>query len=132
MTTAASSAEEIRALCPRFHYAVELIGARWSGAIVRAVLDGRHRYSEIRAVIPSVSDTMLAQRLRALEAEGLLERRVATGAPGPLRAEYHLTEKGAALAPVIEALKAWAHEWVPDASLPDTKDIKNASCPSCT
>src|ERR1700712_5251810 len=124
-TTASSAAQEIRALCPRFHYAVELIGARWSGAILRAVLDGRHRYSEIKAVIPSVSDTMLAQRLRALEAEGLLERRVATGAAGPLRAEYHLTEKGAALAPVIEALQAWAHAWVPADPLPEIKDTKN-------
>jgi DNA-binding HxlR family transcriptional regulator len=125
---AATAAEQVQALCPRFHYAVELIGARWSGAILRAVLDGHHRYSDIKALIPSVSDTMLAQRLRALEAEGLLERRVATGAPGPLRAEYHLTEKGAALAPVIEALTAWAHEWVPVAdTLPDpTKDTKSS------
>jgi DNA-binding HxlR family transcriptional regulator len=130
--TVTTAADEVRALCPRFHYAVELIGARWSGAILRVVLDGGHRYSEIKAVIPSVSDTMLAQRLRALEAEGLLERRVATGTPGPLRAEYHLTAKGAALAPVIEALKAWAHDWVPADSLPDIKDTKNSACPSCT
>jgi DNA-binding HxlR family transcriptional regulator len=129
---AATAADQVQELCPRFHHAVELIGARWSGAILRVVLDGGHRYSEIKAVIPSVSDTMLAQRLRALEAEGLLERRVATGTPGPLRAEYHLTEKGAALAPVIEALKAWAHDWVPADSLPDIKDTKNSACPSCT
>ncbi|WP_272474169.1 winged helix-turn-helix transcriptional regulator [Baekduia alba] len=103
---------EVEAMCPRFHYAVELIGARWSGAILRAVLDGRHRYSDIKALIPSVSDTMLAQRLRWLEAEGLLERRPVAGS-GPLRADYHLTEKGTALAPVIEALKTWAHDWVP-------------------
>jgi DNA-binding HxlR family transcriptional regulator len=126
---AATAAEQVQALCPRFHYAVELIGARWSGAILRAVLDGQHRYSDIKALIPSVSDTMLAQRLRALEAEGLLERRVPTETSGPLRAEYHLTAKGAALAPVIEALKDWAHEWVPEAT---TKDTKNSQCPSCT
>jgi len=103
---------EVEAICPRFHHAVELIGARWSGAILGAVFAGGHRYSDIKAVIPSVSDTMLAQRLRALEAEGLLERRAVAGA-GPLRAEYHLTDKGAALAPVIDALKTWAHDWVP-------------------
>jgi DNA-binding HxlR family transcriptional regulator len=111
---------EVGAICPRFHYAVELVGARWSGAILRAVFDGCHRYSDIRAVIPSVSDTMLAQRLRWLESEGLLERRAVTD-HGPLRAEYHLTEKGQALAPVIDALKAWAHEWVPLAE--DTRQV---------
>jgi DNA-binding HxlR family transcriptional regulator len=103
---------EAEAICARFHYAVELVGARWSGAILRALFDGRHRYSDIKALIPSVSDTMLAQRLRWLEAEGLVERRVTVGA-GPVRAEYHLTAKGEALAPVIEALKDWAHAWLP-------------------
>jgi DNA-binding HxlR family transcriptional regulator len=102
---------EVEAMCPRFHYAVELVGARWSGAILRGLLDGRHRYSELKALIPSVSDTMLAQRLRELESGGLVERRVVTD--GPVRAEYHLTPKGEALAPVIEALKTWAHAWVP-------------------
>ena len=97
-------------MCPRYHYAVELIGARWSGAILRAVMDGRHRYAEIKAVIPGVSDTMLSQRLRWLQTEGVLVRTVRDSSP--VRVEYDLTEKGAALAPVVEALKAWAHEWV--------------------
>lgn len=97
-------------ICPRYHRAVELIGARWSGAILQTVLDGRHRYSEINHAIPGVSDTMLAQRLRWLQAEGVLERRVLDSAP--VHVEYHLTEKGAALAPVITALQVWAHEWL--------------------
>jgi DNA-binding HxlR family transcriptional regulator len=106
--------EPVAAMCPRYHYAVELIGARWSGAIVRAALEGRHRYAEIKAVIPGLSDTMLAQRLRELEREGVLERRVI--ASSPVHVEYALTPKGEALAPVIEALKAWSHEWVPIAN----------------
>jgi DNA-binding HxlR family transcriptional regulator len=113
--------DSVASICPRYHYAVELIGARWSGAILRAVMEGRHRYAEIKAVIPGVSDTMLSQRLRWLQAEGVLERRVQDSSP--VRVEYHLTAKGAALAPVVEALKAWAHAWVPEA-------IKDTECPS--
>jgi DNA-binding HxlR family transcriptional regulator len=111
---------DLEAICPRYHRAVELIGARWNGAIVRAVLDGRHRYADIKAVIPGVGDTMLAQRLKSLEAEDILERRVVPTAP--VRIEYHLTPKGAALAPAVEALKAWAHEW-----LPVPQELQNAS-----
>lgn len=107
-------------ICPRFHHAVELIGARWSGAILGALFDGRHRYADIRAAIPGLSDTMLAHRLRKLEAEGLLERRVV--ASTPVRVEYRLTEKGSALAPVIEALEAWAHKWVPAPASSPTKE----------
>jgi DNA-binding HxlR family transcriptional regulator len=103
--------DAFEAICPRYHYAVELIGARWSGAIVGALLDGRHRYADVKAVIPGLSDTMLAQRLRELEREELVERHVV--ASSPVRVEYHLTEKGQALAPVIDALKAWADAWIP-------------------
>jgi DNA-binding HxlR family transcriptional regulator len=102
---------DTRSICPRYHQAVELIGARWNGAIVRALLDGHHRYSDIKAVIPSVGDTMLAQRLKSLEAEDVVERCVHPTAP--VRIEYRLTPKGAALAPAVEALAAWAHEWLP-------------------
>ena len=103
--------DSVASVCPRYHYAAELIGARWCGAILRAVMDGRHRYADIKAVIPGVSDTMLSQRLRHLQQEGILERTVQDSSP--VRVEYRLTEKGAALAPVVEALTAWAHEWVP-------------------
>jgi DNA-binding HxlR family transcriptional regulator len=97
--------------CPRYHHAVELIGARWSGAILRALLEGHHRYAEVKAFIPGVSDTMLAQRLRALEREKLIERRVVPSSP--VRVEYHLTAKGKALSPVVRALETWAHKWIP-------------------
>lgn len=96
--------------CSRFHHAVELIGGRWTGPILQAILDGRYRYADIRATIPGLSDTMLTQRLRALEAEGLLERRVVPCSP--VRVEYHPTAKGRALAPVLETIADWALEWV--------------------
>jgi DNA-binding HxlR family transcriptional regulator len=93
-------------VCPRFHHAVELIGARWSGAIVSSLMRGAVRYGDIRDAIPGLSDTMLAQRLKALEAEGVVTR---SAAP----VEYRLTDKGAALAPVVAAVETWAHDWLP-------------------
>lgn len=101
-------------VCPRFHYAVELIGARWNGAILAALLDGGLRYAELKAAVPGVSDTMLAGRLRTLEREEVVQRRVVPSTP--VRVEYHLTAKGSALAPVVDALVAWSHDWVPVAS----------------
>ncbi len=98
-------------LCPRYHQAVELIGARWSGAILSLLLHGAHRYADIKARVTGLSDTMLAQRLRELEAEGLVQRRVL--ATTPVHVEYHLTRKGEALAPVVRALETWAHDWIP-------------------
>jgi DNA-binding HxlR family transcriptional regulator len=99
-----------RSSCSRFHHAVELVGRRWNGAILQAVFAGHHRYADIKGAIPRLSDTMLAQRLRELEAEGVLERRVLP--TSPVAVEYHLTVKGQALAPVLDALVAWAHNWV--------------------
>jgi DNA-binding HxlR family transcriptional regulator len=99
------------AVCTRFHHAVELIGRRWSGAVLRTIMDGERRFAGIRSAVPGLSDTMLAQRLRELEAEGLLDRRVVPTTP--VRVEYHLTQKGAALEEVMCAIGAWADEWVP-------------------
>jgi DNA-binding HxlR family transcriptional regulator len=99
-----------RSTCSRFHHAVELIGRRWNGAILQAVLRGTHRYAEIKDAIPGVNDTMLSQRLRELEAEKLLERRVLPSSP--VRVEYYGTEKAQALAPALEAVMAWAEEWI--------------------
>src|SRR5436853_62157 len=62
-----SDAENI---CPRFHVAVELIGGRWTGAIISRLLGGRARYNELRAAVPEISDRMLSERLPALESEG--------------------------------------------------------------
>jgi DNA-binding HxlR family transcriptional regulator len=68
-------------LCPRFHIAVELIGGRWTGAIISRLLAGRSRYNELRTAIPDISDRMLSERLRALECEGLLTRHVVPESP---------------------------------------------------
>lgn len=98
-------------LCARFHHAVELIGRRWTGAVIRILLDGRTRYSDLKAAIPDVSDRMLSERLRELEAEGLIERIVTPETP--IRVEYELTKKGRALEEAIRAIGSWAEQWVP-------------------
>ena len=102
---------EIHEVCARYHAAIELIGTRWTGAILRALLTGHHRYAEIKAAIPGVSDTMLSARLRTLEAEGILERHVIPTSSVQVR--YQLTEKGLELAPVVAAVITWAHKWIP-------------------
>jgi DNA-binding HxlR family transcriptional regulator len=98
------------AFCPVFHRAVELIGRRWTGAIVRALLLGACRFGELTETIPELSDRMLSERLKELEAEGIVARTVIPATP--VRVEYHLTEKGRALAPVLDAVSAWAGEWL--------------------
>ena len=112
MTTAPTQPEratQAEAFCPIFHRAVELIGRRWTGAIVHALLSGVTHFSKLSAAIPELSDRMLAARLDELQREGIVERRVIPSTP--VRVEYHLTEKGRALAPVIHAVSDWAYQW---------------------
>lgn len=112
------------ALCPRYHRAVEIIGRRWSGAILRVMLDGATRFSEIKHAVPDITDRMLSERLKELEAEGLVAREVQ--ATTPVKVDYHLTEKGASLKPVLEAIGRWANGWV---ELPeDTATEAVAAC----
>src|SRR5689334_19489151 len=105
-------------LCARFHRAVELIGGRWTGAVIRLLLNGRMRFAELRSAIPDISDRMLSERLRELEAEGIVARIVVPETP--VRVEYELTEKGRALEHALAAVGKWAERWVEaeDASHP--------------
>ena len=105
------SRHPVMSICPRYHHAVELIGRRWNGAIVRILLDGPARFAEIAAGIPDISDRMLAERLKELESEQVVVRRVIPETP--VRVEYSLSERGQALEPAIRALSEWAEEWIP-------------------
>jgi DNA-binding HxlR family transcriptional regulator len=100
---------ELGAFCPHYHRAVELIGRRWTGAILRAMLSGITRFSDLSQTVPGLSDRMLSERLKELESEGIITRRVLPETP--VRIEYELTEKGRALQGVIEALSGWADRW---------------------
>lgn len=96
--------------CPRYLHAVELVGRRWTGTIVRALLAGPARFHQIRESIPDISDRMLSERLRELEAEGVVSRTVIPETP--VRVEYALTEKGRDLETAIMAIARWAEHWV--------------------
>lgn len=96
--------------CALYHRAVELVGKRWTGAILLVLLDGPLRFSEVRQLVPDLSDRLLSERLKELEAEGIVERCVLDGAP--VGVEYGLTAKGRALEPAVRALKSWAQEWL--------------------
>jgi DNA-binding HxlR family transcriptional regulator len=96
--------------CGLYHRAVELVGRRWTGAILIVLMDGPLRFSEIRALVPDLSDRLLSERLKELELEGIVERRVIDSSP--VRVEYALTGKGRALEPAVHALKSWAQAWL--------------------
>ena len=104
----------VTGICPRYHHAVELIGRRWNGAIVRILLDGPARFAEIATRVPDISDRMLAERLKELESEQVVVRTVIPETP--VRVEYSLSERGRALEPAIRALSEWAEEWIPAGS----------------
>jgi DNA-binding HxlR family transcriptional regulator len=97
-------------VCPYFHKAVELVGKRWTGCVVGALLPGPRRFCELSQAIPQISDRLLSTRLRELESEGLVERQVLAGSP--VRVSYALTDKGRALEPAIGELQMWARHWM--------------------
>jgi DNA-binding HxlR family transcriptional regulator len=106
---ATSGKEKSAAVCPHFHAAIELIGKRWTGAIVWALTERPLRFGELVKAVPGLSDRLLSRRLRELEEKGLVEREVEPGSP--VRVTYSLTEAGAGLRPAIAELQLWARRW---------------------
>ena len=98
-----------KGVCPDFHAAIELIGKRWTGAIVSALGEGPLRFGELVKAVPGLSDRLLSRRLRELEEEGVVERVVEDGTP--VKVSYSLTAKGADLDPALAELRAWARRW---------------------
>jgi DNA-binding HxlR family transcriptional regulator len=101
--------EQPSGVCPHFHAAIELIGKRWSGAIVCALTERPLRFGELTKAVPGLSDRLLSRRLRELEEEGLIQREVEESSP--VRVTYSLTEAGAELRPAIVELRVWARRW---------------------
>jgi DNA-binding HxlR family transcriptional regulator len=98
------------ALCAKFHRASELIGRRWTGAIIFVLMESRCRFATLRAAIPEITDRMLSERLSELEREDIVERTVVPDTP--VRVEYALTRKGRELASAIDAIGDWAKKWI--------------------
>lgn len=111
MEDVASAPPHNPSLCSRFHRASELIGRRWTGAIIYVLLQQRCRFATLRASIPDITDRMLSERLQELEEEAIVARTVIPETP--VRVEYSLTPKGHALTEAMDALGAWAHAWIP-------------------
>ena len=97
--------------CPFFHQAIELVGRRWTGAILEILMQGGSlRFSTIAAAVPDLSDRMLSDRLKELESHRLVDRTVFPGPP--VRVQYALTRKGQDLAPALDELKRGAQRWL--------------------
>jgi DNA-binding HxlR family transcriptional regulator len=106
--------------CPLYHEAVEMIGRRWTGAIVEVLLQGGAlRFGEIAAAVPELSDRLLSERLKDLESRGIVERREAPGPPPHTR--YALTDMGRSLEPALAELKAWARRWLDAGEQPSAR-----------
>ena len=109
-TAKAGSGARGHGCCPLYHEAVELVGRRWTGAILRVLMDGPLRFSEIAQAVPELSDRLLSERMKELEARGIVERNVIPGPP--LRVEYSLSRMGRELEPALAELQRWANRWL--------------------
>ena len=119
-STTTSNTEHLSSLpqtCPRYEYAVQLLGKRWTGLLIHALMDGPRRFCELTATVEGLSDRVLSDRLRELEVEGIVERIVYPRIP--VRVEYQLTEKGHALKPIYEEIQQWATHWVELPNMPE-------------
>jgi len=96
-------------MCPKFESAFELLGKKWTGLIIRTLLSGQKRFSDIAEAIPNMSARMLTERFKELESEGIVVRKVYPEIP--VRIEYELTEKGKELEPVMNEIQKWAEKW---------------------
>jgi DNA-binding HxlR family transcriptional regulator len=105
--------------CPMYHEAVELVGRRWTGAILRVLMDGPLRFSEVAQSIPELSDRLLSERMKELEARGLVKRTVISGPP--LQVRYELSEMGQELEPALVELQSWARRWLGSRAAPSAK-----------
>ena len=101
-------------MCPRYEHTAQLLGKRWMGLLLDALMSGPKRFCELTSAVEGLSDRVLSDRLRELEVESIIERVVYPQIP--VRVEYRLTEKGYDLKPVVEAMHNWAEAWLP---LPD-------------
>ncbi|MNL54195.1 HTH-type transcriptional regulator YodB [compost metagenome] len=96
-------------VCQVFHKTIEVIGRRWTGAIISALMRQPRRFCEFREAVPDLSDRLLTERLKELEEWGIIVREVST--TRPIQVLYRLTPKGEALDPVFCAIGAWARQF---------------------
>jgi DNA-binding HxlR family transcriptional regulator len=90
--------------------AAELLCTRWTMVLLRELVAGSTRFNDLRRGVPRMSPTLLSQRLKELEAAGIVERRKPASAKGVF--EYHLTAAGQAIRPIVEAMGFWGQKWI--------------------
>src|SRR5258708_16811253 len=111
-------------MCPRYEHAIQLLGKRWTGLLLDALMGGPKRFCELTSAVEGLSDRVLSDRLRELEVEGIIERIVYPQIP--VRVEYRLTEKGRALKPLVDAIHNWAESWLPQTDYPAEHSVAGA------
>jgi DNA-binding HxlR family transcriptional regulator len=97
-------------MCPRYEAAIELLGKKWTGLIIRVLLGGPRRFKDIKEQIPDMSDRVLSERMKELEDAGILTRKVYPETP--VRIEYELTHKGKSMESVIISIQQWGEAWM--------------------
>jgi DNA-binding HxlR family transcriptional regulator len=124
METTTMTSTTLSQSCPRYEHAAQLLGKRWTGLLLNALLEGPRRFCELTALVDGLSDRVLSDRLRELETEGIVQRVVYPQIP--VRVEYQLTEKGRDLKPVVDAIHTWAQQWIPLPDQPESSLKKQA------
>jgi DNA-binding HxlR family transcriptional regulator len=102
--------------CP-VELSLDLLGGKWKSVILARLKDSPLSYGELRRLIPDLSDKVLTERLKGLEARGLLTRTRSSSPSQPARLRYALTERGKSLRPVLEALYSWGEQAATDLNL---------------
>src|SRR3712207_1628375 len=113
----------VDASCPVCRTA-DLVCGKWTLLLVRELAEGTSRFCELERSLTGISPRTLSLRLRALEEEGIVERH--TFPEVPPRVEYALTEKGQALSPIIEDMRAWGSEWLDGAGCADERSEESS------
>jgi DNA-binding HxlR family transcriptional regulator len=116
-TDGGAAADSNCCCCPFYHEAVELVGRRWTGAILRVLMERPMRFSEVVQSVPDLSDRLLSERMKELEARGIVERTVHPGPP--VRVEYALSEMGRELGPALTQIQDWAQRWLAERAAVD-------------
>lgn len=106
---------DFRSGCP-IATTLDLVGDRWTLVLLRDMINGKARFSEFLDSPERITTNVLTDRLGRMEAAGLVVRSVYQ--ERPRRFAYSLTEKGAALTPVIQAMCRWANAWIPGTWIP--------------
>jgi DNA-binding HxlR family transcriptional regulator len=109
-------------ICQHFQRAAELVGQRWVPQVIYVLQAGPARYTDVHDAIPGISDAMLSDRLKELEASRIVRRDVEPTTP--VRISYALTERGEELAAVLGELQVWAERW---AKAPATQPSRSSS-----